>query len=145
MPSLYLQTRSSTTPLYGANIGFAVVKGQGSFGLGVECLTHKDAGAFLPVYADLHLLLNKKNVSHSPFVALQPGYVVRSRSYNIGNNVTIKETGGLYFSGGLGFISKEAGAGITGMIKYSLLTTKNNSFNRSNTINCIAIQFGIAF
>jgi hypothetical protein len=119
-PAIY-QFNKGGQPLIGGSAGFGIYKGMASLGLTVEPLSQKDAGLYLPIYADLNLHFKKDHTG--PFILVQPGLL--ARNFSIASNpVKITEKGEFYFGVGAGLKSAVKKAGLMVQVKYAVLSTK---------------------
>lgn len=135
----------------GSLVGLAVEAGQvnanSGFGIGVDALTQKGNGLFVPIY--LHGRYYLGNKPNSQFLLLQSGYTIRNRNeFNYIEDTRLNNKGGLYLAAGAGFVINNLAL----QVKYSMLSTKTTIYKsdklRSTTTEMpgfISVFFGIAF
>ncbi|MBK7885531.1 MAG: hypothetical protein IPJ81_18330 [Chitinophagaceae bacterium] len=146
-PIGYLKNNNT---LIGGCIGSGSIKGTSGLGFGVEVLTQKDNGIFIPIYFDARVYFKK--TGSRPFALFQPGFIIRNKTITI-SNIQSKNTGGIYLAGGVGFISMASKVGMTFQLKYSMVSTKTtiaktNPYNKvsqsTNNPGFLCLFFGIA-
>lgn len=139
----------------GSLVGLAVEAGQvnanSGFGIGVDALTQKGNGLFVPIY--LHGRYYLGNKPNSQFLLLQSGYTIRNRNeFNDIEDTRLNSKGGLYLAAGAGFVINKSNPNLALQVKYSMLSTKTTIYKsdklRSTTREMpgfISVFFGVAF